>query len=69
MNEYKIGPGTSFTSDMKTLSPSECSASAACTKFGDGPGVGSAGSGMQHVMTLSIDQSKTSFSNSFSQNF
>jgi hypothetical protein len=24
---------------------------------------------MQHVMTLSIDQSKTSFSNSFSQNF
>jgi len=69
VNEYRIAPGTTFSSDMKTLSASDCAASPACTKYADGPAVGSSGSGMQHVMTLTIDQTTSTFSNSFSQNF
>ena len=68
-NDYRIAPGTSFSTDLKTLTSAECSASESCKAYKDGPANGSAGSGMQHAMTLTIEQTTSSFSNSFSQKF
>ena len=68
-NEYRIAPGTSFSSELRTLSSNECAASKECSAYGSGPAVGTGGSGMQHVMSLTVDQTSSTFSNSFSRSF
>jgi len=65
-NNYIVGPGTEFSSDMKSLHGSDCTG--ACSQY-NGQTRGNAGVGMIHNMTLTIDQTTSSFTNSFSQNF
>ena len=65
-NNYIIGPGTGFSSEMKSLHGAECSGS--CASY-NGQTRGNAGVGMVHNMSLTVDQTTTSFSNSFSQSF
>ena len=65
-NNYIIGPGTGFSSDMKTLHGNDCTG--ACAQH-NGQTRGNAGVGMIHNMSLTVDQTTSSFSNSFSQNF
>ena len=56
-NNYIVGSGTQFTSSLKTIDGMA------------GSRVGKASTGMSHSMSLTIDQTNSSFSNSFSQNF
>lgn len=56
-NNYIVGSGTQFSSSLKTIDGMP------------GSSVGKASTGMSHSMSLTIDQSNSSFSNSFSQNF
>ncbi len=56
-NNYIVGSGTQFSSSLKTIDGMP------------GSSVGKASTGMSHSMTLTIDQSNSSFANSFSQNF
>ncbi len=65
-NNYIVGPGTGFSSEMKTLHGNDCTG--ACAQY-SGQTRGNAGVGMIHNMSLTIDQTTSSFSNSFSQNF
>lgn len=65
-NNYIVGPGTSFSSKMETLHGSDCTGR--CAAY-SGQTRGSSGVGMSHNMSLTIDQSTTSFTNSFSQSF
>lgn len=65
-NNYIIGPGTGFSSEVKTLHGSDCTDS--CASY-NGQTRGNAGVGMIHNMSLTVDQTTTSFSNSFSQRF
>ena len=65
-NNYIIGPGTEFSSTMKSLHGADCTG--ACAQY-DGQTRGSSGVGMVHNMSLTVDQTTSSFSNSFSQNF
>ena len=58
-NNYIVGSGTQFSSNLKTIEG---------TNY-PGSGVGKASTGMNHSMSLTIDQTNSSFSNSFSQNF
>lgn len=65
-NNYIIGPGTGFSSEMKSLHGNDCTG--ACAQY-NGQTRGNAGVGMIHNMSLTVDQTTSSFSNSFSQNF
>jgi len=65
-NHYIIGPETGFSSEMKTLHRNECFGS--CASY-NGQTKGNAGVGMVHNMSLTVDQTTTSFRNSFSQSF
>jgi len=65
-NNYIIGPGTGFSSEMKSLHGNDCSG--ACAQY-NGQTRGNSGVGMIHNMSLTVDQTTSSFSNSFSQNF
>jgi hypothetical protein len=65
-NNYIVGAGTQFGSETKTLHGNDCSG--ACAQY-TGPTRGNVGVGMIHNMSLTVDQSTSSFSNSFSQNF
>jgi hypothetical protein len=65
-NNYVIGPGTSFSSEVKTLHGSDCTG--ACAQY-NGPTRGNVGAGMAHNMSLTVDQSTSSFSNTFSRSF
>ena len=56
-NNYIVGAGTQFTAGLKTIDGMP------------GSSVGKASTGMSHSMSLTIDQTNSSFSNSFSQNF
>ena len=57
-NNYIIGEGTFFSSTMKTKDEENTTAIK-----------GDASAGMYHDMTLKIDQTVSSFTSSFSQNF
>jgi len=57
-NNYIIGEGTYFSSTMKTKDEENTTAVK-----------GDASAGLYHDMTLKIDQTTSSFSSSFSQNF
>ena len=57
-NNYIIGDGTIFSSSMKTKNEDNTS-----------PIKGDASAGLYHDMTLKIDQTVSSFTSSFSQNF
>ena len=57
-NNYIIGEGTYFSSTMKTKDEKNTTAVK-----------GDASAGLYHDMTLKIDQTTSSFSSSFSQNF
>lgn len=65
-NNYIVGPGTNFSSEMKTLHGNDCTG--ACAQY-SGQTRGNSGVGMVHNMSLTVDQTTSSFSNSFSQNF
>jgi len=56
-NNYVIGEGTYFSSSMTTA------------ENNDSPVKGDASAGMYHDMILKIDQTNSSFTSSFSQNF
>tara|TARA_B100000212_G_C27148908_1_gene436620 strand:+ start:135 stop:635 length:501 start_codon:yes stop_codon:yes gene_type:complete len=55
-NNYEIGEGTKFTSVMKNIDK-------------DKPSNGNASSSLFHNMTLTVDQTNSSFTSSFSQDF
>ena len=57
-NNYIIDQGTNFSSTMRSLPGTN-----------HGKAVGSTSVGMRHDMTLTIDQTTSSFSQSFSQSF
>ena len=57
-NNYIIGDGTYFSSTMKTKDEENTTAIK-----------GDASAGMYHDMTLKVDQTNSSFTSSFSQNF
>ena len=57
-NNYIIDQGTSFSSTMRSLPGTN-----------HGKAVGNTSVGMRHDMTLTIDQTTSSFSQSFSQSF
>lgn len=65
-NNYIVGAGTAFSSNLQTINGAECTG--ACASH-QGSSVGKASTGMSHSMSLTIDQTNSSFSNSFSQNF
>ena len=65
-NNYIVGAGTEFSSNLRTINGAECTG--ACASH-QGSSVGKASTGMSHSMSLTIDQTNSSFSNSFSQNF
>ena len=65
-NNYIIGPGTEFSSEMKSLHGNDCTG--ACAQY-NGQTRGNSGVGMIHNMSLTVDQTTSSFSNSFSQNY
>lgn len=56
-NNYVIGEGTYFSSSMTT------------TENNDSPAKGDASAGLYHDMSLKIDQTNSSFTSAFSQNF
>jgi len=56
-NNYIIGEGTYFSSSMTTV------------ENNDSPVKGDASAGLYHDMTLKVDQTNSSFTSAFSQNF
>ena len=56
-NNYIIGEGTYFSSSMTTI------------ENNDSPVKGDASAGLYHEMTLKVDQTNSSFTSAFSQNF